>query len=343
MSLPSCLTAVREYDVLKKLTNKEFSLEAFKSDFLMNKDVIKMYDEFLNCIPSTSKEGISLTSRDVLSAYLFAFFDFGEELKVHSLELINIIHSHESTPHDIFDTLKKYDEVYQAWKKNDVKELLQSLSQLYWEYELIYELNKLKFTDEEKEAFLKQKEPKQRQLLDRMKKIDNLEYFYSYQPVVFDEAAVQQVHEFLKATYWDKLKQELPDISGVLNVFKEVRGYLSALYNGAQNPLEQYDEAVDLNYMEQLHTLGATDMTYWLNKCSYLKHVLCDLDSAAMIEHHERFWEQVVQSIHAEDPKKNGYVFIDFLSYVVERLTKLVQLKRDFYAEKIDTGLSNKI
>lgn len=312
--------------LLKALRTNEIDFEAFKSEYLMKKDFVNQYALLL---AESSKRGNVATQykiggRDVVVTYLFCFFNFADELKQVSSNLIEAwcqpgLARNDTQAWKLLDMcLTDYQVAYHHWKHHDKQILLKELTELYWEFELIHHLNPdLPVND------LLAKSEKQNAIIARMMKIDDLDYFYQYQPIVFSPDAVQYIHDTLKDAFWDSVKNDLPDITTVLKIFDDIRSmleYILPLDGRMANVLTNFDETIDIEYIKQLHAVGATDMDFWVRKCEYLTSVIIPLDSVDA----ERYYNERLQQLKTS-PSFDGAV--DFLAEYMEKMKYLFDIQ----------------
>jgi hypothetical protein len=325
------------------LENKQFDLENFKTQFLLNKQVISSYQDIINKCEKEGNVIITIKSRDLLMTYLFAFFEFADIMKDISKEIIYSIRDIDKYKEptsslykikfiDLSKKICKYEIAYIEWKKEDVKLLLQEMTQLYWEFELIFKLNEQNFTQIEKDSFIRKKDRKQRTLLKRMMEIDELDYFYSYVPVVLDQDIVKSVHMTLKKAFWDDIKENFPNIDKLLKVFDEMKKNINFLVPKTPEILINLDEVFDIEYIKQLHDLNSTDEQYWFRKCEYLKNLLNEIDSEALEDIHNKYWSSFANNINDNNVEiKDKYnLCIDFFEYFMERTNELIEIKQKY-------------
>lgn len=335
MEHSTCFPTIIKDNLLQRLSSNEIDFDVFKERILLDSNIIRTYAQVLHQCQSGADIKFQITSKDLLMTYLFAFYDFSDEMKPVSNEVITYLHNCNKNDFQIkilAQKISKYQDLYIEWKKKDVMIVLQEMTQLFWEFELICELNKSTFTVEEMEHYISDKKCKQEILLNRMKEIDNLQYFYSYQPVVMSDDIVFIVHETLKRAYWDKIKSGLPNIDGILEVLTDIRNKIMYLQprNGS-SMITHFDEVLDIDYIKQLHELGATTVDYWVQKCHHLKQFLEDLDSPVRVAQHNTIWQVAEHEIEKEvEHVSKLHLCIDFFAYITSRLHELEKLKKDF-------------
>ena len=321
--------------ILSRLEEKNYPFEDFKSEVLMNRSTIRTFKHIIEMCKQQTNEKITINARDLLSIYLFKFFGFSDMLKEVSSNVIYNIQEIGEGDDDVtilslVPHVLTYQHMYLEWKSEDAKEVLQGLTQLFWEFELIYHLNENVFNESEKQEFIEKKNEKQKQILDRMKTMDNLRYFYSYVPIVFDEQMVNAVHSTIKKAFWDSIKAEFPDITKLLVVIEEMKGYIRYLVPRQTSILVNLEETFDISYMEQLANLNAMDTDYWYRKCQYLYALLKELDSVRMDTNHDEQWFAFNNkfNVDADVLVKQG-LCIEYFEFIIERLYQLVQIKKN--------------
>lgn len=327
--------------ILSRLEGDTYTLEDFKSEVLMNRSIITSFQNIIDKCQQQTNEKITINARDLLSIYLFKFFSFSDVLKEVSSDVIFsiqdlMVKDNDDAIRSLVPHIVTYQQKYLVWKAEDVKEVLQGLTEIFWEFELIYRLNENVFTESEKQDFIEKKDEKQKQILERMKTMDNLEYFYSYIPVVFDEQMVNVVHSTIRKAFWDSIKAEFPDITKLLVVIEEMKGYIRFLVPRQTSILENLDETFDIPYMKQLADLNATDTDYWYRKCHYLYTLMKELDSERMDTTHEEQWVVFENKFNGEtDVLMKQGLCVGYFEFIIERLHQLVQIK------KLSTNISS--
>ena len=331
------LTNIREMNLLENLENGEISLELFKTQVLLNHDVVSNYETLLQIINENLgiSQTLRITAKDILSAYLFVFFDFSLELKDVSRRVLEELHNPDVCLVSLAKSVKDYENKYLEWKDKDFKYTLKGLTELYWEFELVLELNRNKIPQVEFEDLETKTRDKQGKILKQLRSMDNLEYFYNYVPVVMDEDFVVQIHETLKKAYWDNVKEQLPNIEEVLKIIIEIKSILVEITPRSleKELLENFDETFDVEYIKQLHEQGVADNDFWYRKCEYLYDVLCQLDSSAKNQLvNAPTWEEFHKRYDEVEIENKARECVDMLAFFMERFTELAELKRDFEA-----------
>jgi hypothetical protein len=302
----------------------DFSM--FKSDVLMNKDWVEYHKDL---IKPYAKE-LTITTKDIMMAYLFVFYDFAEEMKAVSCDLIDSFVKTDN----LGTSLGNYQRLYMVWKADDKQKVMEELVHMYWNYELIVELNKDHFnTEDEKAFYVEEKNNKQAAILKTLKNMDGLDYFYSYVPVVMDETFTKVVSETLELAFWDSVKADFPNIPKVLAIFKEIRDIVEYLAPRKEKRriMENFDDMIDTDYIKQLHELGVTDASFWYKKCEYLYALLKDFDSADMSIVHENLWKDWKAKFEGEDDQiVKAYFCIDYLAMFMHTSVKLKEMKHQF-------------
>ena len=358
--LRSCCAFIASRGTAGRIENDGMSFEDFKTAELMDDVVVRCYTDLL----TACDHEFDITGKDLLMTYLFAYYDFattggdgkesgdgdsdnsnddlgdlGDRLKVVSLDILRRLHACAPTDIDrvfrdaLTERLVEYQTLYVPWKARDKLQVLRQMTQNYWEYELIYRLNDGHFTPEERDAFVRKKNERQRFLLKRMETMDNLEYFYGYVPVVMDDTVVKNIHATLKRAYWDDLKQNMrQDFDKLVGVLRELKANISALIPVSKSILRQhFDEGLDLEFIGQLHANGAIDTGFWTRKCEFLASVLKDIDSPAHDEDHDSLLQTLMDNVRGtNDDGEKFEACVDYLAIVMERVSEIAAFKDAF-------------
>lgn len=323
--------------VFELLDKGTCSLEKFKMSVLLNKDVLDQMHAILSECKTKFGLVTTLSSRDVLSAFLFSYFGFAEVLAPISDQVVGSLRNLDT------DALSKilpiYETKYKAWKEHDVVEMLREMTEIFWELELVYQLNVDKFgSEEERLHYEHEKNTKQTKLLSHMKTIDDLHYFKGYQPLVLDQGIVDAIHQSLERAFWDDVKASLPNIDRVIGLLQETREILVFLVPNVTSIIERFDEIIDVPYINQLHELNATDALFWFNKCLYFNGLLIDLDSQAMEDQHKQQWKVFAQEIQSKNEMDKHFLCIDYLAMFMKRMYELKQIKESLLDRRNGNG-----
>jgi hypothetical protein len=311
-------------------------LEELKSRFLLNTVLIKSVKDALLSLPQKT----ALSSRDVLAGYLFAYYRFTDDQDMVgvAIELIDALHTAPTNPEMFMEALQKYEALYFPWKRKDSEQVLKSLTEMYWEFELAFALNTGHMNETEREVYMVDKNNKQQAILQRMMTMDGCRYFCSYVPVIFDGSAVGKIHETLKQAFWDAVEEDLsqtpPKLDAFLRVCSDLRDTVFSIVVSKRCIIERFDDIIDIEYMRLMAERGQAGVDFWWARCDYLIELLCDLDSPVKSAEHQRWYQLVKQ-------KQDGSLsvwrhMLHVLWYVIDHMSVL-----DEWVNEIRSNLSS--
>jgi ribulose bisphosphate carboxylase small subunit len=346
------IDTIREDAMYKRLQEgNHYTFDTFKDTYLCKRSVIALYDSLLTCLPTHLElPALSIHARDFMVAYLFTFFDTDETMKEASAAVIRCLHEpHVDTATNeylctLYQLVLDYQTKYVLWKPGSKHDVLQQMTTMFWEMELIFQLNVDKLPPEELDELYTQKSQHQTKYLRIMKGIDNLHYFYSYIPIVFDPSIVDQIHTILKQAFWNNIKQGFrntpPKIEALFPVFSEIRVEVQKMFRRKPPSfMEHFNEMIDEDFFKQLAENQLTPVDFWKNRCVYLHSLLLEMDSMAMEAEHNRFftnWQQELAECRAaEEARKDGGLLaydkcVDYLAYFMEHMTKVSRIFDEF-------------
>ena len=299
------------------------NLATFKRTLLLQNPVIQLFKHFMQEL-AVKCEGVAfrMNARDLLVSYLFAFYDFDDEMKECSLRMIDHLHTGDrdavsprpSTVHmpSPFVTrlgilVKDYEVAYTTWKPADKAVLLEEMCRLYWEYELVFRLNEANMTTEEVAMYAAQKDARQRTLINAMKSIDDLKAFSSFAPpVVFESSTVDQIRRTLALAFWDMVRDDIrqspPIMDRVFSVFSDIRKHLLTIVkNDTHRIIDEFDDILDPGFVSQLYSSGTLGNDFWIQRCNFLIRTLGSLDSAHMETVPADWWKGVREAKAVDD------------------------------------------
>lgn len=326
----------RWWDELKNVSNsffhqcehKEPSLSfAQLQEFLLKPDVIRTYRSFLNTITNTK-----LSSRDLLSSYAFAYFDVESSLQDISRELLQaLVYGNDISRVELL--LNKYECLYIAWHEEDKISMLETLSRMYWEYEINFMLYKERLSEEEAEFYLDEKKKRQEECLSMMEGIDNLAYFYQYTPIFMDSQGSNLLLQILRKAFWSRLKNDLqqipPKLEGLYSLFEEIDSHLQEICQRHARPtfIENYREIFNIEFFRQREASGLMTIDFWMPRCNHLYLLLTSLDSIARDTNHADAMQKL-----RENQTLEGILI--FLEHFMTRLLEVLELYRHVFSQE---------
>jgi T-complex protein 11 len=230
----------------------------------------------------------------------------------------------------------QYRLLFQAWKEADAVVLSQTLSQMYWEYELNYRIYENHLTPDEREYYTEEKQRRQEECLGILKTIGGgMEYFQTFTPVFVDTETSTLLMQVLRRAFWDRMTADLtsepPVFKGLFVLLREIREHLETII-GRSRPewIIDYDEYFDTEFLQQraAHPASLLTLDFWMPRCEKLAELLIALDSAVRQPHHESMLRDFKNAVAAGgDAGKESSIrpFMGFLEYFMTRLLELVQ------------------
>jgi len=350
LSFDEIVRAIRVTIPISKLRNGSLPLGKMKREKLMNRDVIQLFRNLLQEL-AVKCDGVAfrMNARDLLVAYLFAYYDFDDTMKNVALELINFLHDGDmdavsprplarGSPQPFVTRLgvliKAYEVAYLTWKPIDKAELMEEMCRLYWEYELVFRLNEANMTSEEVSGFRAQKESRQQSLINAMQSIDDLKAFSSFAPpVVFESSTVEQIKRTLALAFWNLVREDIqqqpPIMDRIFSVFGDIRQHLVYICSENSRIIEEFDDIMDPQFVAQIYQDRSAE--FWTSRCSFLIRTLGALDSQHMEAVHTDWWKAVRDSA-ADDHAGTINACIHCLSYFMDHIEKLHEIVKAAWA-----------
>lgn len=278
--------------------------------------------------------------QDFLAGFAIAFYDIEPALTTSAKAWISLAEAADTTttainadpdPSATFHSaLAEYTAAYQEWKTRDRAEVLDKLAQMYWEYQMSYELGIGDLqTQEEKEYFTTLLKHRQEELLAQMEAIDHLAYFRSYLPITVGPDVSALIKDTLERAFWNRIKEDIAqdpqNYASLLPVIRELRDISKEL---DPRKADWYDDVFDCEYIqEQLASpnTSAIPFTFWLQRLDAAMETLIILDSEANAPIHKKWFE--------DHPPTTPVAAMDAFAYVIRRLTNIKELKDHLHLE----------
>jgi len=280
-------------------------------------------------------EGAGLNGRDLLAAFAFAFFTEpeGEDATEEAIQATARawIHAPEAP-----ETLAAYAEALAEWKVTDREATLQRLAEMYWEYELAFDLTHTDLAPEERVYYAQELQVRQGELMRLMVKIDGGEFFRRFLPIAIPDEVAQGVYTVLERAFWNRIKGDLA--GGVYDSLYPVLDELLDLVRrlvpqGWETRVAWFADVMDTEFIRARVGAGvgagggALDFDFWRGRCDAAMEMMIDLDSAAAEEEH-RAWA-------VTHPVTGMEAAMDVLAYVLRRLSDIRRLKEAVFAENV--------
>jgi hypothetical protein len=276
--------------------------------------------------------------RIALTAFALAFFEIEPTLTGVASEFLDGLMTSETAPHTLTAIWTHYCHVFRAWKDTDCPEMLHTLCQMYWEYEINYQIYKDRLTPDEQTYYAEEKQKRQSECLSMMERMDNLATFRQFTPVFVDSQTSTLLIQTLRRAFWDRIRDQLsalpPQWESLFALFREIRGHLSDLVlRHRPGWLNEYDDLFDIDFFRQRIASESLSAEFWMPRCLKLSEWLIALDSAAREPQHIAQRDALV---HPRVPTLT--TFIDFLESFMTRLLEIVHLHQSVFSdEQIET------
>lgn len=280
--------------------------------FILNADVRTIYER-----------GFGQDHRIALTAFALAFFEIEPTLTGIAGEFLDGL----MTRTDVSAIWSHYRHVFHVWKDQDRPEMLHTLCQMYWEYEINFQIYKDRLTPEEQTYYAEEKQKRQSECLEMMQRMDNLATFHQFTPVFVDSHTSDLLIQTLRRAFWDRLRDQLsaqpPEWDGLFALFTEIRGHLHDLVH-RHHPewLDDYDDLFDIDFLRQRVLTESLPADFWMPRCLKLSEWLVALDSAAREPHHIAQRDTLTPSLPT---------FLDFLEAFMTRLLEIVHLHQEVF------------
>lgn len=336
-SLVDIVSRIRQVGMYEKLISENKpEWEAFKKHFLLSIHIQKLYSELNHFF-----QGLTLHTRDLLVAYMLLYYEVDENtntsIQESSKRLIECIHT-EKLDHafrsKLYHSFLQYQRVYIPWKLEDREKTLETLTNMYWEYEINWRLYQAQLTADERQLLQQEKDKRQEECIHTMKRIDNLTYFNQFHPVFVDSKTSTLLQEVLRKAFWDRMKQGLsadpPEFDPLFSIFKEIQEHLTVITRFRPYIVQEFKDIFDVEFIQQQQQHGTIPADFWIQRIYYLFNLLIQLDSIEREkQHHEKeesFTKQI--SNHVED---HISLCVDTLAYITTRILEI----REFYEHVI--------
>lgn len=325
------IRAISMYE--KLISNEKPSWEDFQKNFMLSIRVQKLFYELHHFFRSL----YSLRVRDLLVAYLLVFYEIDtsdtfEEVKRVSDAFLTCLHTAPLDTHfytQVYTHIHQYERVYIPWKMDDCEKVLETLTRMYWEYEINWRLYASYLASEEKERLLEEKNTRQAECISTMEKIDKLCYFHQFQPVYVDSSTSRLLQDILRTAFWDRVKESLledpPQFASLFSIFQEIQDHIQAMTKSRPDILTIYQEVMDVEFMKQIQEHGYIETSFWVHRIEYLVDVLIQLDSAEREPFHLQQKDTFLQAIsqNAIDTHTIVHTCIDILAYITIRMIEI--------------------
>lgn len=323
-------------DIYNRCIQKEATFEDLQR-FLLNPESRDVYQRYFED-----------DHRIALTAFALAFFEIEPSLAQISGEFLECLMTYEYTNVDMARerldcTWEQYRVLFIAWKGQDRQEMLATLSQMYWEYEINYRIYKDRLSVEEQRYYLEEKEKRQAECLAMMRRMDNLAYFHQFTPVFVDSHTSELLIQVLRRAFWDRILANVmmnpPQLDDLYALFREIREHLQTLI-GARHPgwLEDYDDYFDIDFLKQrTETSSILTLEFWKPRCEKLAELLIALDSSARQPQHEamiaRFHTDIIpDAVSTDDATHSILPFMHFIEYFMTRLLEIVHIHQAVFS-----------
>lgn len=274
--------------------------------------------------------------QDFLAGFAIAFYDI--EPTLAALALAWIAAAEARNPPAFQSAVAAYATAYRDWKTNDRLQVLERLAQMYWEYQMSYELgiNDIN-TNEEKEYYTSLLKHRQDELLSQMDAIDGQQYFRAYLPITVGPDVSALIRETLERAFWNRIKEDIttdpPNYTSLLPVIQELADIAKQLDPSRR---DWYDDIFDTKFInEQIHNQnslhGANTLlpfSFWQQRLDAAIETLIVLDSEANAPIHAKW--------HNEHPPTNPAAAVDTFAYVLRRMSVIRDLKESLSAARRD-------
>ena len=274
--------------------------------------------------------GLTVNGRDLLAAFAFAFFtDDEDENNTENIvkgTALAWIHAPE-----VPETLAAYAAALAEWKVTDRAATLQRLAEMYWEYELAFDLTHTDLAPEERVYYAQELQVRQGELMRLMVKIDGGEFFRRFLPIAIPDEVAQGVYTVLERAFWNRIKGDLTggvydSLYPVLDELLDVVRRLAP--RGWETRVAWFADVMDTEFIRARVGAGVgagLDFDFWRGRCDAAMEMMIDLDSAEAEAEH-RAWA-------VAHPVTGMEAAMDVLAYVLRRLSDIRRLKEAVFAE----------
>ena len=233
---------------------------------------------------------------------------------------------------------ENYRKIFVHWKENDLFEMIQDFTKIYWELEMqIYSQKKMgKELPSDITKIIKQK---QESILQKIKKIGGgkgIEYFSNYVPVIFNQKSIDnlqnQVKENFDKAFWDLFEQNIENkkYEQLLKTMEEVKINFKSLVPNRKDIHRQLDENMDTEFLKGMLEHDAVDSTYIYNMICYIVQQIKSLE-APIDNADTETWKQSIDQKFKDGCLHHQILgkFFKKVYHKLEKITKEVNMVRN--------------
>lgn len=324
----------KNYIELSKLSNISEKKYQEICDLIIDKNIIKSVNEIINFILNDQKK----YGKKILVSYLIYYYpeytieNKESELYLFSEKIVNMIDIFIKNKEIIIfnsyiDIIKKYLNFFDIWKKNDYNSQIDGLINMYWEIEnTIY--NNIKNENEQDKYDINNLKNLQEKIIIDLKLLGGYEIFKKTEVTFFDTKFIELITKNLKDSYWvffeDKLKQDKPDYSVLLEVLNDVKYMIISLIPNRFDIHNELHEAIDIKYIKQMIDNEAIEPIFIKNIVNYIVDKVEKLGSKED-EKNIKLWKDDIEKQFI-----NGFEYYEFFPNFFKKVfNKLEEIKKD--------------
>jgi hypothetical protein len=178
---------------------------------------------------------------------------------------------------NFIECLRLYKEIFELWKNNDHKSLINTLTTSYYELEALVSLiqEKETLTEIDNEYILCLKE-RQEDFIDKIIFLNGQEYFNNYRhtEVSLDESIQIQIKEMVHNAFWQLLLTELtskpPVFNQLMKLIEEIRDTFCGLVPSRTDIHTEIHDKIDIIIIKNMMENNAFDDESLMNLCKYI-------------------------------------------------------------------------
>lgn len=226
---------------------------------------------------------------------------------------------------------ENYLKKFADWKENDLFEMIQDFTKMYWELEMqIYSQKKM--GKELPSDIIKIIKQKQESVLQKIKKFGGgkgIEYFSNYVPVIFNQESMdnvqKQVKENFDKAFWDLFEENIENkkYEQLLKTMDEIKINFKSLVPNRKDIHRQLDENMDTEFLKGMLENDVVDSTYIYNMICYIVQQIKSLE-APIDNADTETWKQSIDQ-QFKDGALHHQILGKFFKKVYHKLQKITK------------------
>lgn len=334
------------HDMRKTMINKE-NIQVFQKCLDYFNRFVKTLKSFQ---PNLNFDTSETSPKELFSAFMIYYFpetlvtntqnkekrELENSVFILSKKLLYYITKHVYKPSsdDYMCVIKRfskyldlYKKDYNSWKEFDRKEMITSMSNMFWDLEIMFYSHEYQ-TDEEKEEWFEKKEKKQAEIYKRIKQFGGEEQFQAYAPVVVDGQFRDMIEENLKKAYWDVFEKSLLEKPTNYEFFgkfiEDIKEKVQTLMPKRTDIIEELSLKVNVEDLNKTKEEEIISTKVLIPIFEYLNALLMQMDAVEQETSHELWFHGFRNFIKDEDDNELiAQKIVEFFKRFMEKIDSI--------------------